>query len=492
MTRFRSNFAFNTAGAILPILASAVTIPVYLHMIGPARYGIISIAWILLGYFGFLDFGLSRATANALSRLGDAPQRDRAPVFVTAMYLNMALGLAGSVGLYFCGIFLLRHLFSIPNDLQRETLAAFPWMVPMLPLGMIVGVAVGTLESRERFLLTSALESVGSVLGQVIPLLCALVFGRTLGVLIPALLLVRLLVVMVTIGIVIYLEWPVRLSDFRIGWARKLFGFGIWVSVSSLITPVLDTIDQVLIGRMLGPVAIAHYAVPMNLALRSQVIAGALARTVFPRLSRENVAAGRRLTANAVVSLSYVFGALCGPAIVIVGPIMTLWVGQRFAALSTPIAQILMAGAWMNGLAFLPYNQLQAQGRPDLTAKAHAIEVGPFLVALWLLIDYAGLPGAALAWTLRVSADAIALTWLARCVEQPLLRALPALALMILSLVIAQTITLAPLASFAVSIAVGLAFVVTGIVFDPILMGVTRASAARVSLRLRKLAPREL
>ena len=80
-----TNFVFNTVGSALPIVVALVTVPIYIHTIGPARYGVLSIVFILLGYFGFLDFGLSRASANALGRLGpDGSRPDRHRVILTS------------------------------------------------------------------------------------------------------------------------------------------------------------------------------------------------------------------------------------------------------------------------------------------------------------------------------------------------------------------------------------------------------------------------
>ena len=74
-----------------------MTTPIYVRHVGDARYGVISIVWVLLGYFGFLDLGLSRAAANALARLRNAPQAARARVLVTTLVLNLSLGLFGSL-----------------------------------------------------------------------------------------------------------------------------------------------------------------------------------------------------------------------------------------------------------------------------------------------------------------------------------------------------------------------------------------------------------
>src|SRR4030081_2096010 len=104
------NFAINVFGAIGPLVVSLLTVPIYIRHIGDARYGVLSIVWVLLGYFGFLDLGLSRAATNALARLRDAPQEARARVLVTTLSLNLGLGLFGSLCLALFGSYLLQHV----------------------------------------------------------------------------------------------------------------------------------------------------------------------------------------------------------------------------------------------------------------------------------------------------------------------------------------------------------------------------------------------
>jgi O-antigen/teichoic acid export membrane protein len=484
MNKIRVNFLFNVAGTVLPLASALITIPIYIAHIGAARYGILSVVWILLGYFGFLDFGLSRASANALSRLGTAGAAERVPVLVTSMYLNLFLGAIGGLVLFLASAFLLNHFSTMSSDLAAETMAAMPWIAAMLPVALVSSVGAGAIESRERFLVANLFQTGAGVLGQVAPVICAVLIGPSLTVVIPAAFLSRLVS---TIGIWIYVcqaERPVDPRRFERSRVRELLGYGAWVSVTSIISPLLETFDQILIGAVLGPAAIAHYSVPMNLSTRTQVVSTALAKTLFPRLSRLPPDEARLLASRATISLVYCFGALCAPAIIMAGPFLRLWVGVDFAASSTPIAEVLLLGAWANGIAFIPYTLLQGQGRPDLTAKIHAAEVIPFFVVLWLLTTNFGLPGAALTWALRTAIDAFLLMRVARCWDSRLLRAIPAMLVLAACFVVAKFAAPPIALAILLAVAAGLGMLALGVMFDPALRGTALGLLpARANLR---------
>jgi O-antigen/teichoic acid export membrane protein len=485
----KTNFAINVFGAVVPLAVALVTVPIYVRHIGDARYGVLSIVWVLLGYFGFLDLGLSRAAVNALARLRDAPQGDRARVLVTTLVLNLSLGLFGSLCLAVFGRYLLQHVLAVPDALKPEIAQAFPWIVGLFPLALVSGVGIGALESRERFLLANVLQGFGTSLGQIVPVILAVVVSPSLAVVIPAAVVTRALTVAAILIAVYRDEGPLSFSAFDKRQARKLLGYGGWISVSGIVGPIMSSLDQFVIGSVLNVAAVAHYAVPMNLVIRSQIFAGALTRTLFPRMSSVGRDEAHSLAARALISLAYGYSAICAPAIILTPVFFKYWISADFAAVAAPVAEILFFGAWINGLAFVPFGLLQSQGRPDVTGKFHAAEVLPFIAVLWGLTSVYGITGAALAWSMRCAADAACLFWAAGMPRRILLRAI-VLPLLLLSaaIALAKFTALSPLEGLGAAAITGLIAFGVSVVMARDLMILFKSAAWRVLRPLTQIA----
>jgi O-antigen/teichoic acid export membrane protein len=406
MGGIRANFVYNLIGTIVPLIVALVTVPIYVSYIGSARFGVFSIVWTLLGYFGFLDLGLSRASANALARLAQSSQRERSQVIVTAFCINLGLGIIGGIIFLFLGGYLFDRVLTVPADLKHEIDTVPPWIAGLLPVLLLSGVGTGALEARERFLTANVLQVAGNAISQALAVLSAVLISPSLAVVIPTAVLSRGFSLLIVVGFVIREEWPISLRSFDRTRFKELLRYGGWVSVTNIISPLLTSLDQLVIGSMLGVAAVTYYAVPMNLVVRSQIFTAALARTLFPRLSRSTRDEARELAEKAYVLLAGGYGAFCVAAIVMATPFIKFWMGEDFGLMAGPVAELLLLGVWLNGLGYIPFSFLQGQGRPDIIAKVHSLELLPFVIALWLLTTRFGILGAAAAFVLRCTLDA--------------------------------------------------------------------------------------
>lgn len=429
----RVNFFINAVGAIAPIIIALATVPIFVANIGNDRYGVVAIVWVLLGYFGFIDLGLSRASTNALSSLRSPVSDERAKVLVTSLVLNLTLACAGTVVLYFAGGYLLNHVVSVPAELQGEINSALPWIACLLPLVLVSGIALGVLESREMFLVANLIQTIGAAVGQIVPVVCAILISPSLSVVIPAAALARIFTAALLLAIVYAQEKPLRFSHFDPHRAKALLSYGGWITLSGIVTPFLNTFDQLVIGRLLGVASVTFYSVPMNLIMRSQLFTNALSRTLFPRLSSLDLQSATEIASRSLVTSAVVYGGICSGGILLYRPFIALWMGDAFEAMAGDIGTLLIVGTWVNALAFAPYTLLQGQRRPDIVAKLHLGQVLPYLGFLYIMTQSFGLIGAATAFVVRAIADCLILILLSSLPRAILCRLLPPFALLLIS-----------------------------------------------------------
>ena len=66
------NVAINFFGLVLPTFVSLVTVPSYIKLLGVERYGVISLVWTLIGYFGILDLGMGAGGCGGPDSAGES------------------------------------------------------------------------------------------------------------------------------------------------------------------------------------------------------------------------------------------------------------------------------------------------------------------------------------------------------------------------------------------------------------------------------------
>jgi len=401
----KRNTLLNFGGALIPIAISLVTVPIYLDRIGEARYGVIAVIWVLFGYFALFDLGVGRATTYHIARLKDSSPHEAEMIFWTALFVNAIFGLLGATLLLAIGPAIFGHMLKVPSELQAETLAALPWLALAVPVLTVSSVAFSSLEGQERFLSINVAATFATILSQLAPLGYALWRGPDLSALIAAMVLARLAGLVVAIVACLRLLPVTKLRCPDGARVRALLKYGGWITVTSLLAPILTTVDQLMIGAVLGVRFVTYYTIPYNLASQVSVLPQSLSRTLFPRFSMLERDEARHMAVEALLTLAAILTPIIVFAMGMLRPFLRLWLGPSLAEISAPVGRILLLGVWANGLALIPYVLLRGQGRPDLTAKFHLLELLPYILALWLGMRVAGLHGAAWAWTGRVILD---------------------------------------------------------------------------------------
>jgi len=404
---------YNLIGSAIPLITAIVTIPIYLRLVGSDRYGVLAIAWLLLGYFGLFDLGLGRATSFRIASLKDAPAAARARTFWAAMLVNVAMGLVGGLVLWLAAQQFFGQFFKVSEALRPEILKALPLLAASVPVATLTGVLTGAVQGRERFLEINIVSVISSLFFQLFPLAIAWKFGPNLSWLLAAALIARLIGA-IALAYRCHLDLtkgqPIATDRKEIG---ILLRYGGWVNVSAAFGPVLFMTDRFMIGALLGATAVTNYTVPVQLASRAAILPTALTGALFPRFSASDPASQRALFDRSMLMFAAVIGLPFVGAIYLIGPFIQAWVGRDLGIEAPTIGRIMVAAAWANGLALISFTRLEASGRPDLVAKVLLIEIPPYLLLLYLGTHFMGVVGSALATGLRYLMDFFLLTFAA-------------------------------------------------------------------------------
>ena len=409
----RRHTSYNLIGSIIPIALSLLTVPIYLKLVGPDRYGVLAIAWLLLGYFGLFDLGLGRATSFRIAALREAPAEQRADTFWAALAVNLGMGLIGGAALWLAGSLFFGKFFKVDEALRPEILSAVPLLAASVPIATLTGVLSGALQGREKFLLTNMVSVTSTTLFQLLPLSIAWLMGPNLVLLLSGALAARALSV-VALAYLCHKELlqgrPARLQHEEI---PILLKYGGWVTMTSIFGPMLLMVDRFLIGAVLGAVAVTIYSVPIQLAQRMAILPSALTTALFPRMSAADAGRQKILGERATRTLAALLGLPFLGAIFLIEPFLRVWVGHDIGGQAGPLGRLMLVGFWANGFALIPFTRLQASGRPDVVTKILLIEIPPHFALLYFGMHHFGLWGIALALTTRFVVDFLLLTWAA-------------------------------------------------------------------------------
>ncbi|MET3528127.1 flippase [Phenylobacterium koreense] len=409
----RRHASYNLVGSILPLLLSLVTVPIYLKLIGPDRYGVLAIAWLLLGYFGLFDLGLGRATSYRIAALRDASAESRANTFWAALTVNVGMGVIGGVALWVAARLFFGQAFKVDEGLRPEILTATPLLAASVPVATLTGVLSGALQGREKFLQTNTVSVTSTAMFQLFPLGLAWAFGPNLVLLLGGALSARLLSAL-ALGCLCHLELtkghPRRLDRREIPLLMK---YGGWVTLTSCFGPLLVIVDRFVIGAVLGAVAVTTYTVPMQLAQRLAIVPSALTTALFPKMSAQAPEEQRAIGAMATRTLVALISLPVLGGVFLIEPFLRLWVGAEIGGQAGPLGRLMLIGFWANAFALVPFTRLQASGRPDIVTKVLLIEIPPYFLALYLGMTHFGLLGAGFVLVARHISDCLLLTWAA-------------------------------------------------------------------------------
>lgn len=405
------NTGLNIIGLAVPLFIAIFAQPILIKELGIDRFGVLTLVWLVIGYFSLFDFGIGRALTKFVAEKLGAGHEEEIPVLVwSSLFLMFILGIAGTVVVGLLSPWLVRRALNIPMVLHTEALYAFYLLALCIPVIITTAGIKGVLEAKQRFGFINALRIAVGGFTFLAPLL-VLFFSKSLIPITAVLAAGRLLVLVLHMIFCFYVMPELRRS---VALDRSAFApllrFGGWITVSNIVSPVMSHLDRLLVAGLVSTAAVAYYGTPYSVVTNLLVVPMAISGVMFPAFVASFEQGKERTLLLFARGFKYVFMVMFPITLLIVvfaRQVLDLWLGKEFAEHSYLVMQLLTMGVFINGLAQIPFSLVQSAGRPDLTAKLHLIELPFYLIAVWCITRTFNIEGTAIVWSARAIVDGL-------------------------------------------------------------------------------------
>ena len=415
--RLAKNSVINLVGQLTPLIAAFVSIPLLIKGLGTDRFGFLTVAWMVIGYFSLFDMGLGRALTQITAQKIGSEEADDIPFIAwTALTMMTLMAFVVGIAIYFIAGPLVNDILNIPNDLAPEATQSMKLLALSPALVVLTTGLLGLLEAYQRFTVINIVRIPMGLYSFLAPL-AVLPFSNSLAHIVAVLVVGRF--IGLAIHVVLCLKYVPNLSKvvrIDLTFIKPLLGFGGWMTVSNIIAPLMLYVDRFIICSIISLEAVAFYTTPFDVVTKLWIIPGAIMGVLFPALStvyNKDVDRAKKLYHQSFKYLALLIFPVVAGIILFAKPGLKLWIDEDFALQSFRVMQLLAAGVFVSCMAQPSFNLIQSAGRPDITAKLHMIELPLYLIYFWPLVHKHGITGAAFAWLIRVSISCTVLTIIA-------------------------------------------------------------------------------
>ena len=409
-TLLAKNTLYNLIGYGFPLILAVILIPPLVHNLGDERFGLLNLAWIVVGYFSLLDFGIGKALTKIVAEKIGLNQSEQIPgLFWTSIILMFSVSsVIAVIATFFMP--LLVSAFHVSARMYNETLYSFYALAFSIPIVSTMAGLRGFLEAYQKFGIINIIRIFIGIFTFLGPLLI-FITTKSLFWIIVFLIFIRLVVW--TIYLIQCFKINKNIKNefkFDINSVKPVLRFSIWITLANIIGPIILYSDRVIIGTLIAAAAITFYATPYEVVTKLMLIPTSLVGVLFPVFSSNyftNPDSSKKYLKQGIKIVFLIIYPLIFFIILFAYEGMGFWLGERFANNSAPILQYLAVGILMNALSLIPNNFFQGVGKPRVPTLINFFEFPIYLFVMWFSIKTYGIKGAAIAYMIMAVFDAV-------------------------------------------------------------------------------------
>ena len=287
MNQLKAGAALNYVSICLNMVVGLIYTPYMLRMLGQSEYGLYSLAASIIAYLTVLDLGFGNAIVRYTAKFrAEGKQREQEEMFGMFFILYIGIGVIAMIAGSLLSLNV-ENLFSRSmTEMEVERTRIMLWLMTFnLAFTFPMSIWGSIMTAYERFVFQRIVSIVRSVLNPIVMVLLLVVGYKAVA-----------MVVVTTIFNVLTLliNWwycknklsiKIRFAKFKWIFLKEVSIYSFWIFLNAIMDRIYWSTGQFVLGIYKGSVAIAVYAVAIQLESMYMMFSTAIASVFLPKVT---------------------------------------------------------------------------------------------------------------------------------------------------------------------------------------------------------------
>ena len=337
MNQLKAGAALNYVSICLNMVVGLIYTPYMLRMLGQSEYGLYSLAASIIAYLTVLDLGFGNAIVRYTAKFrAEGKQREQEEMFGMFFVLYIGIGVVAMIAGSVLSLNVENLFARSMTETEVERTRIMRWLMTFnLAFTFPMSIWGSIMTAYERFVFQRLVSIIRSVLNPVVMVLLLVVGYKA----------VAMVVVTTLFNVVtLLINWwycqnrlaiKIRFARFNWGFLKEVAIYSFWIFLNAIMDRIYWSTGQFVLGIYRGAVAIAVYAVAIQLQSMFMMFSTAISNVFLPRVTamvaKEN---NEQEISNLFVRtgrLQYIIMAFILSAFIVFGkPFIQLWAGAGY------------------------------------------------------------------------------------------------------------------------------------------------------------------
>lgn len=337
MNQLKAGAALNYVSICLNMVVGLIYTPYMLRMLGQSEYGLYSLAASIIAYLTVLDLGFGNAIIRYTAKFrAEGKQREQEEMFGMFFILYIGIGVIAMIAGSVLSLNVENMFSRAMTDTEVYRTRIMLWLMTFnLAFTFPMSIWGSIMSAYERFVFQRIVSIVRSVLNPVVMILL-LVVGYKAVAMVVVTTLFNVATLLVNWWYCKYrLTIKVRFAKFKWGFLKEVSIYSFWIFLNAIMDRIYWSTGQFVLGVYKGSVAIAVYAVAVQLLNMYMLCSTAITGVLLPKVTAMVVKGNNEKEISdlfiKVGRIQYIIVVFILSSFIVFGkPFIKLWAGSNY------------------------------------------------------------------------------------------------------------------------------------------------------------------